>query len=71
MTKTFVLDLVERAAATFLGAALTFLVADGTDLLSLTVWQSAAGAGSTAVAIVVLGLLTKSIGTDKESASIK
>jgi hypothetical protein len=71
MTKTFVLDLVERAAATFLGAALTFLVADGTDLLSITVWQSAAGAGATAASVMVLGLLTKTFGSDTDSASVR
>jgi len=69
MTKTFVLDLAERVAATFLGAALAFLVTNGIDLTSLSVWQGAGFAGVTAAMALLKGVAARYIG-DKASAGL-
>lgn len=71
MTREYVLDLAERSLGTFLGAGVTVLAADVTDLVNLAVWQQAATAGGSAVAVLLLGLLAKLAGPNKESASVR
>jgi hypothetical protein len=69
MTKAFLLDLAERVVATFLGAALTFLVTNGIDLTSLSVWQGAGFAGFTAAVALLKGLAARYVG-DRASAGL-
>jgi class 3 adenylate cyclase len=67
MTKTYLLDLLERVATTFAGGALAVLVADGVDLTNLTVWEGAGVAGLAAVMSLVKGIIAGRTGKDSAS----
>ena len=63
----YVKDLVERIVRTFLAAASTVLLADGTNLLDVSVWEGAAVAGYTAVVTLIMGLLSLVNGSEDAS----
>jgi len=68
MTKEFAFDLLERVVATFVGAAVTVLAANGTDITELSVWESAAITGGAAVIALVKGLLARYVGAPDSAA---
>jgi len=55
-------DLVERVAATFVGALIVALPASATDLVDWTVWEAALFAGGTAVLSLLKGLVARHTG---------
>ncbi len=69
MTKTYVLDLLERVVTTFLWAAISALGTNATDWTDLSTLQAAGVAGGAAVFSLLKGLAARYIG-DKESAGV-
>jgi hypothetical protein len=69
MTKTYVLDLLERVVMTFLGAAVAAVGTDAADWTNLSTLQAAGVAGAAAVLALLKGLAARYIG-DKESAGV-
>ena len=68
--KSFVLDTTERVLRTALAAGSAALLADGTNLLSLSAWEGAGVAGYSAAATLVLSIFAKLKG-DPASASFR
>jgi len=70
---TFYQDLVERVIRTFAVAALISFAAAVTGIVDFgsgAEWKAAAVAAAMAGGTAVLGLLSKGVGSNKESASI-
>ena len=68
MNKRFVLDLVERTAATYAEAVCGLLLADSTGLINLGAVKAAAAAALPAAFAVVKAALAGSVGSDGTAA---
>ncbi len=65
----FLRDLLERTVRTFLQALLAVVVASGTNVYDVSMWQAAATAGLAAVFALLLGVVGGKVG-DPNTASL-
>lgn len=66
--RVFLVDLLERTAATYVAVFLGLLLADGADLVSVSAWKAAAVAALPAAVTVVKGAVGSFIGDSASAA---
>lgn len=67
---TFSKDLLERIIRTAIAAAAGAFILPAADVYNLAAWKSALVVAATVGVTTLLGLLTKAVGPNKDSASV-